>query len=175
MKFSWTFWKTLFLFAFVLSGSGRLWAHDDHDIPGALPPTPHGGAVQEATDFRDEGESGPKFETKQRDDQKGSAVKGEDLFFEAVYSKMKVTIYPLVILPNDSKSFVELSVLKNLTNIRVKIEIPRTKTMVDLVPKIESESVSVEFDAKKANRFIVYVFSVYQNKGKLAKIQIENY
>jgi hypothetical protein len=171
MNFKWNLLFTLAIF--TSSGS---YAHEGHSIPGALPPAPHGGNVQEAAHLEEEHHEASGHEHSEGEEEKHSEGKEEvELFIEAVYANKKITIYPLAILPNDPKSFVELSPKKDLSNIKVKIEIPRTKAVIDLIPKVEPESMSVDFDAKKLNRFIVHVLVEHQKEEKLAKVQIENY
>lgn len=134
-------------------------AHEGHGIPGALPPAPHGGVVQEA-------------EHKETNLHKGKEEEAE-LFFEAVYKGKDLKVYPLALLPGNANSFVVLSPIKDLTKIAVQVEFPRTKKTEVMKVNVNGESIQTTFDAKGANRFMVHVTAEHGKELKAAKLQIE--
>ncbi len=164
------------LLPILVSLSNQSFAHEGHSIPGALPPAPHGGNVQEAAHLEKEGEHDHEHEEGEKENHtKENHADEIELFIEAVYANKKITIYPLAILPSDPKSFVNLSPQKDLAKIKVKIEIPRTRSISEVIHKVEPDGITLDFDAKKLNRFIVHVAVEHQKEEKLAKVQIENY
>ncbi len=170
--------KKLILIGFFTTNP-TAFAHEGHSIPGALPPAPHGGNVEEASHLDAELHGDSKDEHQGQDEnehahEKQDHVNEFELFIEVLYAHKRLSIFPLAILPSDPKSFVSLSPQKDLKDVVIKIEIPRTKTITEVKPNIGAENFSVEFDAKKYNRFIVHVLSVHQQEAKLAKVQIEN-
>lgn len=144
---------------FILSVS-LAYGHGDHSVPGALPPAPHGGIIKEADHAGKDEHEGKEEET--------------ELFFEAVYKNMSISLYPLTILPNNTNMFKGLSASKDLSKVNLKIEIPRLKKTESVQVKILEDSITASFDPKKANRFIIHVTAEYQKEVKTAKIQVEN-
>lgn len=148
--------KLLLLTVITLSQLG--FAHDGHDIPGALPPAPHGGVVKEA-----EHTTGHL----------GKHTDETELFFEVVYANNEIKVYPLALQPNNTKTFVAVAPKTALSNVELKAEVPRTKKVEKLTPTIENDFIKAAFDSKGANRFIVHVGAQYEKEMKLAKVQIE--
>lgn len=133
-------------------------AHEGHDMPGALPPAPHGGVVKEA------GHTGVvqhhgKEET--------------ELFFEVVYKGNELSVYPLALPVGKTNIFVPVSPKNALTKIELKVEFPRTKKRETLSAKVDTDAIRASFDSKGANRFILHVAAEYEKEQKLAKVQIE--
>lgn len=133
-------------------------AHEGHGIPGALPPAPHGGVVQEA-------------EHKGADVHSGKEE--VELFFEAVYKDKEITVYPLTFAKDSTASFVGLPAKKELSSVTLKVEFPRAKKVESLKATVTDEAIKAPFDAKKVNRFIVHVLATHGSEEKVAKIQIE--
>lgn len=133
-------------------------AHEGHGIPGALPPAPHGGVVQEAEHKGEDVHSG-KEEV--------------ELFFEAVYKNKEITVYPLTFPKDSTSSFVTLPAKKELSAVTLKVELPRAKKVESLKATVTDDAIKAPFDAKNANRFIVHVIAKHANEEKVAKIQIE--
>jgi hypothetical protein len=141
------------IFLVTLSTS---YAHEGHGTPGALPAAPHGGIVQEA-EHHGTGEHHGKEE--------------RELFFEVVYKNKELSIYPLTL--GTGNSFTALSAKNDLTNVKLKIEHPRSKKVE--TPKFEvlENMIRTNFDAKSTNRFIVYLIADFEKESKNVKIQIE--
>lgn len=135
----------------------RMFAHEGHGIPGALPPAPHGGVVQEAEHKGEDVHSG-KEEV--------------ELFFEAVYKNKEITVYPLTFPKDSTASFIALPA-KKLSAVTLKVELPRAKKVELLKASVTDDAIKAPFDAKNANRFIVHVIAKHANEEKMAKIQIE--
>ncbi len=135
-------------------------AHEGHGIPGALPPAPHGGVVQEA------GHSGQNLHG-------GNAKEETELFIEVVYKEKQLAVYPLTLDPKKPNAFIKLSPTKDLSKITLKAEFPRQKKTKILTPKIEDDAIRASFDSKGTNRFIVHLATEFQKEAKVAKVQIE--
>jgi hypothetical protein len=134
----------------------NLYGHGDHGSPGAIPPAPHGGVVQEA-------EHGGK------DVHHGKEEK--ELFFEVVYKDKELLIYPLIL--GQGNTFVPLSAKNELSNLKLKIENPRAKKIE--TPKFEvlENLIKATFDAKGMHRFIVHLNADFEKEAKTVKLQIE--
>lgn len=150
--------KTLLVLALVSLGRIGL-AHEGHGIPGALPPAPHGGVIQEAGHVGEDKHAHGKEET--------------ELFFEVVYKDKEISVYPLGLLPEKTNAFVPLSAKSVLSKIDLKAEVPRTKKIESLTAKVDNEAIKAVFDSKGANRFILHVGAEFEKEMKLAKVQIE--
>lgn len=156
--------------------------HEGHGIPGALPPAPHGGVVQEAVDVEEHAhdEHGHKDEHEQdghgSNEKKHAHVEGKEeteLFFEVTYKDKEIAVYPLALQSEKKNTFTLLPVKGVLSKIELKAEFPRAKKFEPLSPKIADDSIKVAFDSKNANRFIVHVKVEFEKEMKLAKVQIE--
>jgi len=132
-------------------------AHEGHDTPGALPPSPHGGVAAEAEHKVAHKEGAPE----------------DELFFEAVYKNRKLEIYPLLLSPQNTAIFKELSP-KELKTVEVKVEFPRTKKIENVSFALGEKAIEAKFDPKGANRFVVHVSASHKNEVKVAKVQIES-
>ncbi len=154
-------YKTQFLVFSLLTMQTALpvYAHEGHGIPGALPPAPHGGMVQEAQHAGEDVHEEGKEET--------------ELFFEVVYKNKEISIYPLSLPANKPTLFVPVSVKGTLSKVELKAEFPRAKKIEKLSPLIEEGVIKAGFDSKGANRFIVHIAAEYEKEVKLAKVQIE--
>lgn len=141
-------------------GTFNAHAHEGHGIPGALPPAPHGGVVQES-------------EHTGQDLHGGDAKEETELFIEVVYKNKQLSIYPLTLNPKKPNAFLKLSPAKDLSKVALKAEFPRQKKMETLVAKIDEEAIRASFDSKGANRFIVHLATEFNKEGKVAKVQIE--
>lgn len=149
--------KVVILFAALLSLRG--FAHEGHGVPGALPPAPHGGVVQEA-------------EHKEKHVHEGKEE--AELFFEAVYKGKDLKVYPLALLSGNTNTFSSLSPAKDLSKINLKVEFPRIKKTVTLKFNTNGEAIHSTLDTKGANRFVVHVSAEHAKEVKVARIQIEN-
>ncbi len=134
-------------------------AHEGHGMPGALPPPPHGGVVQEALHQAAHNHAGSAEEV--------------ELFFEATYRDKELKIYPLALLPNKTNSFAALSPAE-LSKLSVKLEYPRTKKTEAVSFKVVGDSLVANVDPKGANRFIVHIAADHAKEAKVAKVQLEN-
>jgi len=136
----------------MLSSGSALFAHAGHKLPGAIPPPPNGGKVEEAETVGGNGKA--------------------ELFFEVTYKKGTVTIYPQTITDANPSVFTPVSA-KELTEVSVSTEIPRKKKKHPLKVKNDGKILVAAFNAKRANRFFVHVAATYKNEKKFAKIQVE--
>lgn len=148
--------KRLFPLLSLLAVSTVALAHEGHGVPGALPPPLHGGVIHEAEHKVAHTEDGKEVE----------------LFYEVVYKGKTLEVYPLGLPPENTTMFVPLSPKKDLKNVNLKVEFPRSKKTETLKPSLLDEVLKAELDAKGANRFIVTVNALHGNEEKTAKIQV---
>lgn len=152
--------KSYALFGAVLAvgllAAGPVRAHEGHDTPGALPPAPHGGVVQEAAHKSAHAGGAPE----------------EELFFEAVYKDKKLSLYPLALSPESTTTFKPLKP-GDLSGVEAKVEMPRAKKTEKLGLTPGPNGFEASFDAKDASRFIVHVTAMHKKEAKVAKLQIE--
>lgn len=134
------------------------YGHEGHDAPGALPPAPNGGRVEEAHHKVEHSEHGEEKE--------------DEFFFEAFYKDKTLKIFPLVLPEKDPSVFRPVSP-KELTKVSVRVEFPRSKRVEIIETQISGESFTGKIDPQKANRFIVYISAFHNNELKEAAIQLE--
>lgn len=157
--------RTLLLSLFLIGRIG--WAHEGHAIPGALPPAPHGGMVQEAAhaeeghDHEHEGEG-----KEEHHEEKPGEV---EVFYEAVFKNNEVRVYPLIL---GTATFAKMPVEK-LSQISLSVDFPRQKRHESLSAAVKEGAIVAKLDPRSAYRFIVNVSAVHDGEPKAAKIQIE--
>jgi len=122
-------------------------AHEGHQLPGAVPPAPHGGKLQEATHGKHE------------------------LFYEVVYQSPILKVYPLTLAPK-ADVFISVSPEK-FSKIILKVEIPRKKKMLMAKWHPREDHLEASIDTGGATRFFVHISSSYKGETKSAKIQLE--
>lgn len=162
--------KTFVAFTFFILVRIGL-AHEGHGIPGALPPAPHGGIVQEVADA-EEPHHDHEHGDEEHDHSHAEGKEETELFVEVTYKDKEISIYPLVLNPQKRNAFSQLPV-KSLSKLHMKAEFPRAKKFEPLAPKVTDEAIKAAFDSKNANRFIVHVGMEFEKEMKLAKVQIE--
>lgn len=142
--------------AILLMGLSTSYAHEGHGTPGALPAAPHGGIVQEAEHGGNDVHNGKEE---------------KELFFEVVYKNKELNIYPLTM--GAGNTFTALSAKKDLSNVKLKIEHPRSKKIETPKFDVLENMIRSNFDAKGTNRFIVHLATDFEKESKNIKIQIE--
>lgn len=147
--------KRTFLLGVLAVGPVAL-AHEGHGVPGALPPPPNGGVVEEAKHTVAHAHDGKEAE----------------LFFEATYKDKTLKVYPLLLKPDNTSVYSPLSP-KEMEKVEVKIELPRKKATETLKVSVGQAAIEAPFDSKGANRFIVHVSALHNKEVKTAKLQIE--
>jgi hypothetical protein len=171
--------REILVLVFTLALPIRVFAHEGHGIPGALPPAPHGGVVQEAK--HDEEEHGRENAHDDHDHEEGEKSneahaheEEPELFFEAVYKNKELRIFPLILPEGNNPMFKALSPSKEFASVSMRIEFPRAKTSQEVKAIIEADAIRAPFDAKKVNRFIIHLNVKQKNEEKRASIQLEN-
>lgn len=134
------------------------WAygHEGHDIPGSLPPAPHGGKVAEV-----EHEVEP------------TAKDAQDYYLEAKLEGNQIKIYPLVLDNKNKKIFKAVSPSTDLQMTELKLEMPRAKQAKSLVIKTEGTYWVADVGEIKERRILVHSSISDKNLKATAKIQIE--
>lgn len=167
-------------------------AHEGHDMPGSLPPPPHGGRVGEAAhpekhDHEHDDEDSDEHknhEGEQKDDKHSDGEHKKDqekeapheeaeLFIEAKLDGTLLKIYPLSLEPKNNKVFKLLQPSSKLEIIELKIEMPRSKQSKVLKAKAENGLWTAEIGFVKDKRILVFTTLSQDNEKKTAKIQIE--
>lgn len=143
---------------YAIASGSYVFAHGDHEGPGALPPPPNGGRVEEAKHHVEHAEK--------------EEAKEDELFYEAFYKDKQLKIFALLLSESDRTMFKPLSATE-FSRVSVKVEFPRAKKFQDLTPTVSKEMIAAPFDPKGANRFIVHVSAFHNNELKEASIQLE--
>jgi len=152
------------VFFLALCSAARIVGHEGHEIPGALPPPPHGGRVEEVADVVPHRAAAGKIESGDHEE--------PELYFEALYRDKKIHLYPLARTAKEPSRFRELAT-SSLEGVRAKIEFPRAKRFETVKLTPVPGGYEAAFDAKKARRFIVHVDFQHETEAKTVKIQIE--
>lgn len=132
--------------------------HEGHNVPGALPPAPHGGVIAEAASVGGHPPAANKDQT--------------ELFFEAVYKDKKLSVFALTLEPKNTAAFRTLSVKSDLSAVTMRIENPRSKKTVAVKPTL-GDSLELPYDAVGMHRFLIHLEFVHGKEKMKAKIQIE--
>lgn len=144
-------------------------SHEGHDMPGAMPPAPHGGEVKAA-------EHDEKEESKEKHAEKGHEHHEEEgeieIFFEVVYAKKAVKIYPLTLNPKNPKVFSSLPT-NSFKDVSLSIELPRQKKTEAVQVNVTETSFDAAFDPKAVFRFFANISAKYEGEEKKAKVQVE--
>jgi hypothetical protein len=165
----------------------QAFAHEGHDMPGALPPPPHGGRVAQAAEIEADDHKGEEDHKGEAHDHEGEAKedhKGEgkaahahgpdeaELFIEAKLSGDELSIYALE-LKEGSKTFKSISPSAELTIKEVEVEFPRSKRAEAPTAQVNGDHWATKVQMNKDRRFIAHVKMIQKGEEKLAKIQIE--
>jgi hypothetical protein len=151
--------KILTLIITVLSLN--TYAHEDHSAPGSIPPAPNGGVIKEAQHMHHGSHKHDHMEASER-----------EIFFEGVYKKGVLNLYPLELDPKGHKHYITL---KNTDFKEMKIEVvdARKKAKVSSKFKVEKEGWSVDVSKMRARRFIIHISGIFKNAKYHAKVQVE--
>ncbi|MEZ4750376.1 MAG: hypothetical protein R3B54_07045 [Bdellovibrionota bacterium] len=133
------------------------YAHEGHDTPGVLPLPLHGGKLGEATHS-----GGHNHEGKEK-----------ELFFEVVFKGKEVRLFPLILTGKENDSFESLSPKRDLKDITVTAEFPRSKRSESLKLDVGDEQILAAVDPGREYRFFVNVSALHKGEKKTAKIQVE--
>lgn len=179
------------LVAILFIYSTGVLAHGDHSAPGALPFAPHGGKVGVAEDEEGHDEHGmraPGEESKEHADheehkegeEKEGAHEEAELYFEGVFDAKTslLEIYPLTIDPKSPNEFALKSPSKDIADLTVKIEFPRSRKTESIALEIKKDDQKGEHwagkvPANKDIRFYVHLSTVAESEKKIAKIHLE--
>lgn len=132
-------------------------AHEGHDVPGALPPAPNGGKLGAAEHVDHKGGDHKHDESK-------------ELFFEVVYIKGEIKVYPLELNIKDSKIFAKGSMPKD---IKIKVKYPRSKVTDDVEIKHKDGHVLGLLKKRKDRRFITLIEFTNNKEKMLAEVMVE--
>ncbi len=148
-------------------------AHEGHDMPGALPPPPHGGRVAQAAEV---GEHDHESEASEKHEGEGKPAHAHteeaELFMEAKLSGEDFTVYALE-LKEGSKTFKSIGPSQELAVAEVKIEFPRSKRTVATSLTVDGDHWVGKVQMNKDRRFIAHIKMIQKNEEKISKIQIE--
>lgn len=173
----------------LILASTCVFSHEGHDMPGAMPPAPHGGEVKAAEHeeagehARDEGEKGheekghkdgEKEEPKDAHNEKGNKHSEEEaeVFFEVVYAKKSIKIYPLTLNPKNPKIFASLPVTA-FKDVTLNVELPRQKKTEAVKVNVTESYFEATFDPKTAFRFFAKISATHEGEVKKTSIQVE--
>jgi hypothetical protein len=132
----------------------------DDALPGALPPAPNGGQLGEVKGL-----------------DKDKVVPSEQrLYWEGIYSAVekKIHLFAVKVLPPKNGIFTVLSPEKNISDLKIKVELIRLQQFVSVPFLVSQDRITVDFDAKGSNRFLVHLEGKYPDgEIKKAVVQIE--
>lgn len=131
-------------------------AHEGHDVPGALPPAPHGGVIGEA-----------EHKTAHAHDKNEAEV-----FLEVKAAGGKLEIYPLLLEASNTATFKTMAATDFKVD-SVKVDYPRTKKSEAVKVTPEANGFTTAFAPKSPGRFLVTVTGTHNNEVKVAKLQVE--
>lgn len=150
--------KLLILISLITFNS---YAHEGHDVPGALPPAPNGGVIKEAHHAH---------KGSGKHDHKKASEK--EFFFEAIIKNKLLKIYPYVLNPKHFNTFDKQNI-SDFSGVTIKLYDPRKKK--NYTPKVEVKNDSWELDVSKikARRLIVNIKAINNKAVYKVKIQVE--
>jgi len=145
----------------LLSITVSVFSHENHDMPGVLPPTPHGGALGEAKHHHGHSHKHNHHH----------AMKKE-MFFEVVYLNDELKIYPLKISEKNSRKFEGIP-LDNFTNPKAFLKLPRKKKIIPLQLQKFGSYWKTAIGKIDTHRFIIDLAVMDGGESWKAKIQVE--
>lgn len=150
-----------FVLFFSLLISVKLYAHGDHHIPGAIPPSPNGGVLEEAKHHHGHSHKHDHGEAEER-----------EIFYEAKYSNKEILIFPLQLDPKTNKSFIALDT-KSFSKLKIEVKDARKNKVV--AKDFERMVKNWKIDASKirGRRLIISVSGNYKGANYKANVQVE--
>lgn len=151
--------KILILLFTILSINS--FGHEDHSAPGSIPPAPNGGVIKEAQHMHHGSHKHDHLEASKR-----------EIFFEGVYQKGVLKIFPLELDPKGHKHFLSL---KNTDFKEVKIEVIDARKKRKLTDNFKADKLgwSIDISDERTRRFLVHISGIFKSAKYHAKIQIE--
>lgn len=151
--------KLLIIFL-LLAQSIFVLAHGDHATPGAIPPAPHGGALQEAKHKHNHAKHDHKEASKR------------EIFFEAKLDGKELKIYPLEIEPKESKTFLPIKT-DDFTNVKIVVMDARKNKEIESKWYREKDYWPADFSNMKGRRFKIHISADLSGALFKATMQIE--
>ena len=148
------------LFFSVLLISFSIIAHEGHEIPGTIPPAPHGGQLGEARHYHDEKKHNHKN------------AKEREVFFEVVKTKKTLKIYPNELLTKKHVKFIDMPI-KSFSDTSIRLEDARKLTKFRPEFDVQKDHWVVKLDGIKARRLFVGIRTYFKGSKYKAKIQLE--
>ncbi len=173
-------------------------SHEGHDMPGSLPPPPHGGrvAVAEGAYGEDEHAHGKdehghyegkahdshdddhaiesEKEAHDHDKEHGHGEEKPELYMEVkLENGRELKIYPLILDPKRPRMFQSVSPGKEVAVSQVRIEFPRSGQKGLLQAVLKGDHWSAQVPANRDYRFFVLVTASHSGEEKTAKVQVE--
>lgn len=136
-------------------------AHEGHDNPGAVPPAPNGGVLEEAMHMHHGSHNHSHKEASER-----------EIFFEGVYKNNKITIYPLQLDPKKYKHFISLNI-KDFKKVKIDIVDARKKEKLNLNYSMSDKGWVIDVSNVRARRFLLDVSGIFKGAKYHAKVQVE--
>ncbi len=139
----------------------NIYAHEGHDNPGAVPPAPNGGVLEEAMHIHHGSHNHSHKEANER-----------EIFYEGVYRNNKISIFPLQLDPNKYKHFISLN-NKEFKEVKIDIVDARKKEKLDLKFSVSDKAWIIDVSKVRARRFLLDVSGVFKGAKYQAKVQVE--
>ena len=145
----------------VLIFSTFTFAHEGHDVPGAIPPAPHGGVISEAKHMHHGSHDHDHHEASKR-----------EIFFEGRFNNNQIEIYALELDSKTHKTFITLD-NKKFSKFNVKVIDARKKKTLDTDVKLVKKHWTVKITNNRVRRFFVDIHGLYDGAKYKARIQVE--
>ena len=139
-----------------------IFAHEGHETPGAIPPAPNGGVLNEAKHIHHGSKKGHDHHKEMK----------REIFFEGRFVNDGIRIYPLELGPKNFKVFTELKT-SQFKNIKFKIMDARKNKELEAKVTQDEKSWSLLVKSKRVRRFIVHIDGLLGEARYQAKAQIE--
>jgi hypothetical protein len=149
---------TIIILSLIISS--KILAHGDHSEPGAIPPAPHGGTVEEAKHAHD----------KHKHDHKEASKK--EIFFEGVFKAKTIKIYPLVLDPNGHKAFLEQDT-SNFSKVSVVLKDPRKNKEYQAKLISKKKFWEISLSDIRGRRFILKITAYFEGAKYVTDVQVE--
>lgn len=151
--------KIIFILTILMSLNS--YSHEGHGVPGSIPPAPNGGVLEEADHMHHGSHNHDHKEASDR-----------EIFFEGLYKKGKLLVFPLQLDPKGHKHFISLK-SEDFKDVKIEVVDARKKDKIKAELKTGSLDWSIDVSKVRARRFILHVSGIYKGAKYHAKVQVE--
>lgn len=139
----------------------KVMAHGDHSAPGAIPPSPNGGALSEAKHVHSGSHKHGHKEALER-----------EIFFEAKLVKGTLSIFPLELDHKKGARFKSLEI-KSFSELSFVVLDARKKKEIKSKVEKKTKAWNLKLEKTRARRFKVNIAAIFDGAKYSAVIQVE--